>query len=297
MSKGYVYILVDPSLPDNLFKIEKNTQLPPKSDKKSFARENLPFVGYDIAVSDYQKAEALIRDALNPYRDETYPDYYNLPLSKAISLFKDIAEQMDKIDHFRQAIEIDPDNASFYNNLGCSYDRINNLTAAIDAYKKAVSLEPENALYHNNLGCNYGKLGLFRKAIDSFRTSISLKPDFVKAYFDLGYSYVQLGYYKEAAETFEKAIRINPNIAQIHYALGHAYNNLGLSEKSNASFQNAVRINPKHAKAIYSLALNALHSGDKKTALSQCRVLKEIDDARAKELFRKIYRYVEKKPE
>ncbi|QTA78245.1 bacteriophage T5/ORF172 and tetratricopeptide domains-containing protein [Desulfonema limicola] len=293
MNKGYLYILINPALPEKLIKIGKSTSVPPRVNPSSLTSD-IPHIVYDIQVQDCDKAEMLVNKQLKKYRHKKYQDFYNLPVDKAVQIIKESAEQLDKLEYYKKAIELDPNNSAFYNNLGCIYDRLNNSTAAINAYKKAIELDPGNAILFNNLGCNYGKLGLYRKAIDSFKESIQINPDFIKSYFDLGFSYGQLGVHKEAVKAFKIAIKINPNIAQLHYNLGYSYNKLNLHKEAINAFNNAVNVNPKYINAHYSLGIKYLNTDDKENALKKYKDLKKLDKHKAKELFNLIYKQYRK---
>jgi len=293
MTKGYLYILINPDLPEKLFKIGKSSTIPARVNPNNLPSD-IPYIIYDIQVSDCDKAEILVNKYLGKYRHKKYQDYYNLPIDKAIQIVKDNAEQLDKIEYYKKAIELDPKNSSFHNNLGCIYDKLNNSTAAINSYKKAIAIDPDNAILFNNLGCNYGKLGLYRKAIDSFKESIQIKPDFIKSYFDLGFSYGQLGVHKEAVKAFKMAIKINPNIAQLHYSLGYSYNKLNFHKEAINAFNNAVRVNPKYINAHFSLGIKYLNTDDKENAIKKYKELKELDKYKAKDLFNLIYKQYRK---
>ncbi len=289
MSKGYLYILIDPATPENLLKIGKSDR-PRKTADRDDAPADMPYIACEVEVSDCDRAEAAVLNELKSFRSDTHPEYFRISPDQAARTLQEIASQMDKAVYYKKAVEKNPDNALLYNNLGCSHDRLGNPTAAIDAYKRAIELDPDNAVFYNNLGCSYGKLSLYRKSIDAFRQAIRIQPDFVKAYFDLGFSYSQLGSHQEAVEAFRDAIRINPDIAQIHYSLSHSYIRLGFDEKAVRALKDAIRINPGYVSAHYSLGLLYLRMDDKKAALKQFNLLKSLDEEKARELFNMIYR-------
>lgn len=288
MNKGFLYILIDPSLPKPLCKLGKATTQPRRADPAN-PPTDMPYVAYDIEVSDVSRAEAVLNNQLREFEDERHKGFFRLPLERAIHQVQEVAREVDKISHFQKAIEVDPDNASFHNNLGCSYDKLGNHSDAINAYKRAIELDPNNAVYLDNLGCNYGKLKLYRKAIDAFQRAIDIQPDFVKAHFDLGFSHSQLENYDKAVEAFRQAVRVNPGVAQIHYNLGHALNKLGQHKEAIRAFQEAVRVNPNYATAHYALGLKFLDAGDRNAAMKQYKILETLEKEKARDLFQRIY--------
>ena len=67
-----------------------------------------------------------------------------------------INEEYDKsISFFLRAIELDPDYADAYNNLGIAYYNQGNYTKAIEMWEKTIKLDPDLALAYNNLGIAY----------------------------------------------------------------------------------------------------------------------------------------------
>jgi tetratricopeptide (TPR) repeat protein len=289
MSAGYLFIRVYPSRGEPLLEIG-SAETRPARISGADASADLPYVADDVSVSDRERAEAALRDALARHSSPEAADRYRLPLETARRILQETAEQLRRVAQFRQRATAEPDNAAAFNNLGCGLDRIGDHAGAIEAFKRATALEPDNALFFANLGCNYGKLGLYRKAIDAFLEAIRLRPDFIKAHFDLGFSYGRLGHHQKAVETFQNAIGINPNVAQLHYNLGHAYVKLGRNREAVKALSAAVRVNPNHANAHYRLGLAHLRARNREAALKQYRILRSLDDAKARRLFRRIYR-------
>lgn len=289
MSKGYAFIRVHPSRGAPLLEIGIADR-PLAGAAAADTGTDLPYVAYDAPVPDREQAEAAVRNALAHHRAGKGTARYRLPVETAIRVLQETIDRLQQIAHFRKRVAAAPEDAAALNNLGCGLDRIGDHAGAIDAFKKAISLEAENAIFYVNLGCNYGKLGLYRKAIDAFLEAIRLRPDFIKAHFDLGFSYGELGHHQKAVEVFQKAIAINPNVAQLHYHLGHAYGKLGQRREAIKALNAAVRVNPNHANAHYRLGLAHLRARNREAALKQYRILRSLDDAKARRLFRRIYR-------
>ena len=57
----------------------------------------------------------------------------------------------ETIASYRQAIELDPKNATAHNNLGVALSRKGQLDEAIACFRKAVELAPKNATVQKNL--------------------------------------------------------------------------------------------------------------------------------------------------
>jgi tetratricopeptide (TPR) repeat protein len=289
MSQGFLFIRVNPLDGEPSLEIGA-AETRPKRVRGDRAPRDVPYVVFDAAVPDREQAEAVVHSALAAYAGDPPDGRYRLPAETAVPLVRGVAEQLQRVAVYRRAVAAEPENAAAHNNLGVGLDRIGDHAGAIDAFKRAIELEGNNAVFFANLGCNYGKLRLYRKAIEAFRSAIELRPDFLKAHFDLGFSYGRLGRHKKAVETFQRAIAINPNVAQLHFHLGHAFARLGRHREAVKSLGAAIRINPNHASAHFRLGLAHLRAHNRDGALEEYRILRTLDETKARRLFRGIYR-------
>ena len=88
----------------------------------------------------------------------------------------------------------------FVYNSNCNYAK------AIEGYEKAIELKPDYASAYHNLGIVYRKQGNFDKSIESYEKAIELDPDDASVYYNLGIAYhndddftTALFYYRKAA--------------------------------------------------------------------------------------------------
>ena len=81
---------------------------------------------------------------------------------------------------------------------------------AIAQYEHAIQLTPDNAPLYLNLGAVYSDKGEqhFPDAEQMYRKSIALDPSY-GAYANLGYLYLQEQKYADAADTEQKALQLN----------------------------------------------------------------------------------------
>ena len=92
---------------------------------------------------------------------------------------------------------------------------------------------------------------------------------------------------RRRALAFTKRIRAYSH----HHKTGFAYRKLGRHHEAIGAFKQAVRANPDDADAHYLLGLSYLPVqglGDKKSALAQYRILKDLDKDLAERLFKRI---------
>ena len=65
----------------------------------------------------------------------------------------------EALNAYNKAIDLNPNDASAYNNRGLAYDNLNKDDLAIADYNKAIELNPKDADAYYNRGNAYGRLG------------------------------------------------------------------------------------------------------------------------------------------
>ena len=79
---------------------------------------------------------------------------------------------------------------------------------AILYYKKAIELRPNDAHAYNNLGNAYKEIGSYSNAINAYNNAIRLKPDYSSAHYNLGIVYQKDDDFNSALESYKKAARL-----------------------------------------------------------------------------------------
>jgi serine/threonine protein kinase/tetratricopeptide (TPR) repeat protein len=126
----------------------------------------------------------------------------------------------------KRAIELDPNFAMAYRNLGINYSNLNQPSLAADYLKKAFDLRDRvterekshiTALYYVYV------TGELEKANQAYELWIQAYPRDDVAYSDLGSNYMILGQYEKAATETREAVRLEPNSAVEYVNLGQIY--------------------------------------------------------------------------
>lgn len=147
----------------------------------------------------------------------------------AIECYKEAEANFDKaIKCFQQALEINPDFAEAYFNMGISYNEKDKKGKAIRCYKKAIEINPDYVKAYYNMGQAYCDKGDGYKAIRFYKKAININPEDAEAYNNLGDAYCNIDKYKKAIECYKKAININPGDAEAYNKLGDAYGKKGV---------------------------------------------------------------------
>jgi len=120
----------------------------------------------------------------------------------------------EALNAYDKAIELNPDNASFYNNRGLAYDNLDKNDLAIADYKKAIELNPKYGDAFNNLGKTFSRLGNYQRAILNYDRAIELNHKDADAYYNRGDAFSKLGNSKYANEDLKMAAKLGNILAQ-----------------------------------------------------------------------------------
>lgn len=120
---------------------------------------------------------------------------------------------------FRNAIKLDSEYVTAYNNLGNLLSDMNRHEEAEILYQEALRIEPDYASALNNLGNLLSRLGRFGEAETFYREAIKLEPESPHAYNGLGNVLSDTQRTKEAEQFYQKAIDIDPGYDSAHFNL------------------------------------------------------------------------------
>ena len=84
-----------------------------------------------------------------------------------------------------------------------------NFTKAFGYYLKTIELRPNDAHAYNNLGNSYKEIKNYSKAINAFQNAIILKPDYASAHYNLGIVYQKSKNFEIALDSYRKAARLS----------------------------------------------------------------------------------------
>lgn len=171
------------------------------------------------------------------------------------------------IQDYSKAIELKPDEASGYGNRGLAYFYLGNYEAAIKDYDKALELSPNNAMVYNDRGAAYNHLDQYERAIQDYSKSIELEPNQAIAYDNRGSTYYAIRQYELAISDFNMAIEIDPDRADTYNKRGLARSNLGRDEEAIKDFDLAIELNPDHAAAYHNRGVSYWRLKQTKRAL------------------------------
>jgi tetratricopeptide (TPR) repeat protein len=145
------------------------------------------------------------------------------------------------------AIELDPDNASYYNNRGTSYYNNKQYDLAIQDYTRAINLDPADAVHYDKRGFSYHNNRQYDLAIQDYIEAIKLNPNNAGYYNNRGSSYLENKQYDLAIRDYTQAIKLNPNNAIYYNNRGNSYFEIQRYDLAIQDYTQAIKVNPNDA--------------------------------------------------
>lgn len=143
----------------------------------SIAKQNASFDEIvDTLLSSLSEKEKLVlRNKLGLVHDRNNSDFDSSGLHSTPKEFD------ESFDSFYKGVGIDPNNATYFYDLGKTYFKIKNYDRAIEVYLKAIRIEPENSAFYNSLGLVYFEKLDYPKATELYNKALELNPNLIEA--------------------------------------------------------------------------------------------------------------------
>lgn len=195
-------------------------------------------------LGDHSDAEYCARKVIELTPDRAEA-YFNLGIS-----LRDQKKPQEAIEELREAINIKPDYAEAYNALGYIFALRGNAQEAEQHFRRAAELNPQYPDAYNNLGNLLRAAGRNDEAIESYRKAIEIQPNHLDAMLNLATLLSKMTRIAEAIELDRRILTLRPDYAEVHYHLGNLL--LGVDDLQEAleSFRRAQGIRLGFTEAI-----------------------------------------------
>jgi len=185
-----------------------------------------------------------------------------------------VSEPQLQIDFLTKAIELQPDFAVAYYDLGNIYFDQGQYQLARVCYQYAIELKPHYVDAWINLGVICTKIKDYTRALDEFAYAQSLDSENVWLYYNRGNVYRKLKMYTEALKDFDKAIALDNTFAYAYLNRGNIYAALKMFEQANLDYAQTAKLLPDD---IHPLWLQEwLHFGKERVTHQVALRLQEI---------------------
>jgi len=219
-----------------------------------------------IALKSNKKGE-FIQIGLQPdyYQIRAEKDGY-LPVifEKRVGI-QDMVDASFQMEEGKYYVEAPPGEEDF--KKGNEWYSMGKFEEAAKSYQEAINKEPEEPIYYNNLGTSLAKLQRFDEAIEIFRKMLEVQPESYSANKSLGELYGIRQEYREALPFFAKAAELSSDDPDAFFNLGACQLNTGASSDALANFNRAIQINANYAVAYYQAGMIYVNMNRKDEAI------------------------------
>lgn len=157
------------------------------------------------------------------------------------------------------------------NQEGISFLEFEEYGAAMAKFEQAIALNPNLPTAYNNLGKVYVKQGNTEKALESFNKALELNPNFIPALWERGALYFGMEKWEQALTDYSKLLEIDPKSASAFHMRGKIYVKLGEFEKAIIDYNRALALDAGLTAVSQDKkrALAEIENRDGKKALAQ----------------------------
>jgi tetratricopeptide (TPR) repeat protein len=205
-------------------------------------------------------------------------------------------QQTEALHDLREAVRLDPQNASFAIALarsllagdqpkqalevlehvhaqgvaaaerdllfGIAQVTTSGVAVATPTLQHAVELDPSIALSHNLLGFCYFRQGDYAHAAQSYQRASDLQPDALIFAYDAALAFARANQGEEALVYAKRAVSLPSARSEDHYLLGKLYAQADRKEDAVRELKLAVEMNPDLDNSYYLLARSYMQMGD-----------------------------------
>ena len=132
------------------------------------------------------------------YISKKNPEVAELRMTKGY-IYSSLNEPWKAIKEFSKAIEIEPRNADYYYDRGCTFDDVEIADIAIQNYTSAINIDANVPDYFYNRGLAYEKIGRYTDAVTDYTKVIEMTPEDPAAFLSRAIAYIQAGDHDDKA--------------------------------------------------------------------------------------------------
>jgi tetratricopeptide (TPR) repeat protein len=122
---------------------------------------------------------------------------------------------------FRLALQLEPEFAEVYANLGLLLEKRNEIEAAEKSYRRSIELDPAYPETHLDLGALLSNRKQFKEAEQCYQQAIALSPDSPAGWSNLGVLYACMKKEEEAERCYRTAMSLDDSYAMARFNLSY----------------------------------------------------------------------------
>jgi len=153
------------------------------------------------------------------------------------------------VELIRQALEIDPTQASAHLNLGNAIAALQHPELALSCFDRAIELRPDYADAHMNRGNLLAQGGYDDAALTAYDNALRFAPDHIDVLINRGNVLRKQGLFEQALANYDRALALKPDSAHGHYNRGNVLQDLERHQEAVLHYEHALAANPRFAEA------------------------------------------------
>lgn len=210
-----------------LFLVYKSNNAKPLEEKPAVA----------VVSTDIGSLEALVQ------KDPSFDNLVNLSMAY-------VNNQMPgkSIDYLKRAIQLNPNSAIAYNNIGVAYTMLQQYQNGIDACTKAVQIDTSFQLAKNNLRWASDEKNKILVSIAEYEKVETVKRD-VAFYTSYGLCFFKIGDYGKSIEIWNKIFELDVKNVTALNNIGTAFMMKGQIDDAVLLFKKAIELDPNNQLA------------------------------------------------
>jgi len=142
-----------------------------------------------------------------------------------------------------RAIELEPDEATYYNDRGAAYAAADRYEEAIADLERALTLEPHNVELLATRGSVYGMSGDHSRALADLDQAVEFAPYSFRILVLRGAQFARMHEYVRALEDLEQAVKLDPDEPAAYYEQACVHAQLGNTTEACQSLERAIELN------------------------------------------------------
>lgn len=155
------------------------------------------------------------------------------------------------INSSQRAIELSPNNVALWQARSEIFKQSRRFTAdanqwVISTLNRAIELEPTNPVFYQDLGVAYEIQENNDLALSNYNQAVELKPNLTTAQYELGRFLYNQDDIDGAIEHLEQAVIVSPNYANALYSLSLAYEKNDRKDEALILMQRVLELNPEN---------------------------------------------------
>ncbi|MEK7486589.1 MAG: tetratricopeptide repeat protein, partial [Planctomycetota bacterium] len=214
------------------------------------------------------------RKTEHTYEKLIHLDYLKqLPLKDSESLTYRGTLLLSKNDYagaladFNEAIRLDPQNKTAYNNLGLDQFHSKDFEGALSVFHKLLELDPKDSVLYQNRGNIFYEMGNWAAAIEDWNQMIQLSPEDPKGYSNRGNARRKSGDLAGALDDYTHAITLNPRLPEIYANRGIVKKERGDLTGAMSDYNQAISLQTQEATIFMNRGILKLEMNDLEGAL------------------------------